>query len=123
MIQSAGRKIQYQGGEAYLFVQRNNGYCWGRIVLPDDTNLDVDGSEDYYDCDDEGALNAFEAEAQEGGLSHGVGWEMTWAEAVAECDGSDEGAAEHGCEICPECGFHNDHSLSCVSAQGENEEG
>jgi hypothetical protein len=87
MIQSAGRKIQYQGGEAYLFVQRNNGYCWGRIVLPDDTNLDVDGSEDYYDCDDEGALNAFEGAASDPDcVDEAAGWEITWA----ECLGTEE---------------------------------
>lgn len=39
-----------------------------------------------------------------------------------ECDGTDEGAVEHGCEVCPECGFHNDHSLSCESGNNEGED-
>lgn len=80
MIQSAGRLIEYEGGEAMLFVMRNNGECWGRLVLPDDTNLDVETRKDHYDDDDETALDAFER-AEQGDVSKAVSWEMTWNQA------------------------------------------
>lgn len=63
MLISHARLIDYIGQppkSAQLYVMRNDGFCWGRIVLADGTNLDVDSVADYYWSADEHALDMFE---------------------------------------------------------------
>lgn len=60
MIQSGKRYIRYANMPASLSVMRNDGHCWGRLIV-DNKHYDVSSDEDYYDATDEDALDAFEA--------------------------------------------------------------
>jgi hypothetical protein len=53
MLISAPFPFEHAGQPAQLRVLRNDGFCWGRIVLADGTNLDVGIEEaDWYDLTD-----------------------------------------------------------------------
>lgn len=79
MISSDARPITYRGKPALLYVIRNDGFCWGRVVLPDGTNLDVNTAADHYHRDDESALDAFErATKHTHKVEPAVGWPMEW---------------------------------------------
>jgi hypothetical protein len=65
MLLSHPRTINFQGKPATLRVLRNNGFCWGRLSLEDGTVHDVESDEDWYDDEDEDALDAFESVLRE----------------------------------------------------------
>lgn len=65
MIQSNARQITFQGKPATLYVIRNNGECWGRLVAGGE-QFDVSANQDLYDEDDEWALDLFEEAAKLG---------------------------------------------------------
>lgn len=75
MIQSHTRTITVDGEPAELSVIRNNGECWGRLVLPLGTLIDVEASADLYGMADEEALDALEVAAQDDqNCSPAQGW-------------------------------------------------
>lgn len=74
MLISAGRQIAYRGQRALLFVLRNNGDCWGRLVVDGGGEFDVVTARDYYERSDEVALCAFERAAKRGRVEPAVGW-------------------------------------------------
>jgi hypothetical protein len=74
MLSSAGREMTYRGQRALLFVLRNNGDCWGRLVVDGDGELDVVTARDYCERSDEVALCAFERAAKRGRVEPAVGW-------------------------------------------------
>jgi hypothetical protein len=81
MIASHTRQITVRGWTAKpvvgsLSVIRNDGYCWGRIVLPSGRQLDVSSGEtDLYDLPDEDALDIFEELAEDAdNVEEAVGW-------------------------------------------------
>ena len=74
MLFGGGRRVNWGHGRALLFVLRNNGECWGRLVLSDGEELDVVTSRDYYDQDDLVALSAFARAAKRGRVQPAVGW-------------------------------------------------
>ncbi|MCC6248470.1 MAG: hypothetical protein IT499_12040 [Rubrivivax sp.] len=73
MFSSDGRQITYKGRPALLFVLRNNGECWGRLVVGGE-ELDVCTTRDHYDDDDATALAAFERAARRGRVEATAGW-------------------------------------------------
>ena len=66
MLISEPRTITFRRRPARLYVLRNNGYCWGCIVDADGHEWDVFTRTDWYDQDDEEALDAFERAAKRG---------------------------------------------------------
>lgn len=44
---------------AQMYVVRNDGFCWGRLVLEDGTEYDVESKRDRYDYDDDEAAASF----------------------------------------------------------------
>lgn len=74
MLISASREVVHRGRRALLFVLRNNGECWGRLVVGGKDELDVVTARDYYECSDEMALGAFERAARRGRIEPAVGW-------------------------------------------------
>ena len=58
----------YEGKPAQMYVLRNDGYCWGRIVTESGQELDVTTEADHYDQEDEIAADAF-IEAALGGAA------------------------------------------------------
>lgn len=53
---------------------RNNGECWGRLVIDGKGEFDVVTGRDHYDRSDEMALGAFERAAKRGRIEPAVGW-------------------------------------------------
>lgn len=51
---------QYRGQPAQISVVRNDGNCWGRLVLADGTQLDVVPDDDVYDETDEACAALFD---------------------------------------------------------------
>lgn len=88
MLISHVRLIDYVGQppkSAQLMVLRNDGFCWGRIVLADGTNLDVDSASDYYEYDDEYVLDRFEdLSTIPRHVSPAQGWPMQWDPTLIE---------------------------------------
>lgn len=68
MLISSPRRTIYKDTEARLFVLRNNGYCWGRLVLPDQTQFDVEppDGKDPYDWPDWDAADLLEEQVAAG---------------------------------------------------------
>lgn len=66
MLISDPRDITFRRRPARLFALRNNGYCWGRVIDADGAQWDVDTAHDWYDYDDDDALDAFERAAKRG---------------------------------------------------------
>lgn len=59
MMISHAVPFTYKGQDAQMRVLRNNGYCWGRMVLADGTEVDVSTNTDHYDDTDTEAAEAF----------------------------------------------------------------
>jgi hypothetical protein len=56
MIASPGYTFEWHGKAATLYVLRNDGYCWGRLVDHTGKEFDVLGEADLYDCEDSEAF-------------------------------------------------------------------
>jgi hypothetical protein len=59
---------------AALYVMRNNGDCWGRIVTADGEERDVYGRSDQYNAPDHEAAEYFERQFRRGKSEPAVGW-------------------------------------------------
>ncbi len=71
----------YQGKPAHMHVCRNNAFCWGRIVLEDETQLDVETARDLYDFDDDEAASSFIYQALKGRATEPLGsWIIGWGD-------------------------------------------
>ena len=60
MTETEGRPIIFRKKRGTLTAMRNDGACWGRIVLDGGTKYDVWTKTDHYDKDDDDALDRFE---------------------------------------------------------------
>jgi hypothetical protein len=78
MLSSEMFPITLKGKPAQLYVCRNNAFCWGRVVLPNGKNYDVDTRRDYYDQEDLVAAEAFERAAKRGKLELSKSWPIAW---------------------------------------------
>jgi hypothetical protein len=74
MLMTDAFNITYKGEPAKLYVMRNDGYCWGRVVTKDGEELDAITRKDYYDQEDEVAAVAFERAAKRGNVESAAGW-------------------------------------------------
>lgn len=63
---SAPYPFTYKRQPAEMHVIKNDGFCWGIFVLKDGTNLEVSTARDYYDSDEERAVDAFINAAKRG---------------------------------------------------------
>lgn len=66
MLISHSRDITFRGKPARLYVLRNNGYCWGRVVDDRGNEWDISTQADHYDDTDEDALDAFQSASHRG---------------------------------------------------------
>lgn len=76
-----------KGQPAQVHVVRNNGACWGRIVLKDGAEHDVDTARDWYDQEDEEAAAAFvrKARSRPRELNGAYGWHgQEWVPGINE---------------------------------------
>lgn len=78
MIISHAYEFTWQGHPARLYVLRNNGDAWGRIVDVLGANWDVNPDGDVYDMPDTDALELLAELAIEhpSMVSEAMGWEM-----------------------------------------------
>jgi hypothetical protein len=65
---SEATAFTYKGKSAEMYVLRNNGYCWGRVITSRGLQLDVSTRRDHYDREDGDAANAFIRKAKRGGV-------------------------------------------------------
>jgi len=80
MLISAAIKIKHEGQDAQVSVLRNNGYCWGRLVLADGREFDIEPDDDFYGEDDDYVLGELQQLAANAGnlcLCAGapIGWD------------------------------------------------
>lgn len=59
MIRSHGMPFKWQGHGAMLYILRNDGYAWGRIVDVCGAEFDVNTDSDTYDMFDDDALEFY----------------------------------------------------------------
>lgn len=76
MFASNPCKVTVKGQPVELYVMRNNGDCWGRIVPADGPELDVSSRVDVYDWADEDAASMLLRRAQRGHTEPAAGWFM-----------------------------------------------
>lgn len=84
MIRSKRYEAEYDGERCDLYVMRSDGSCWGRLVLEDGWNYDVDPGWydepeipiDPYCWDDDDAAELFRRNAalHLGTISEAQGW-------------------------------------------------
>lgn len=76
MIASDPVAFTFQGFDAYIYVIRNDGYCWGRIVRVDGAKFDVMHiRKDMYDEEDEYIIEKYIALARNPKyVKPAVGW-------------------------------------------------
>lgn len=90
MIHSDAYDVRYKGKPAKLYVLRNEGECWGRLVTAD-AEYDVVTKRDQYDQPDDVAATAFARAAGQGTLPP-AGWEGCFRGPGGEYPPSTEGA-------------------------------
>lgn len=59
MFISASIEFRFKDAPAHMYVLREDGYCWGRIIDATGAQWDLHSQRDYYDEPDEDAANAF----------------------------------------------------------------
>jgi hypothetical protein len=85
MIFSDAFPITFKGQPAQLRVVRNDGFCWGRLVLKSGEELDIETGRDQYERADEDAAVAFENAAKRGNVEPAVGeYRIGWADQTEE---------------------------------------
>jgi hypothetical protein len=73
---------------AVVYVVRNNGECWGRIVTEGGTEYDVSTRKDWYDQEDLSAAMAFANRARGEHLDPPAGWTGQAFVPADECEGA-----------------------------------
>lgn len=68
MLISHPRHLVLKRRAARLYVLRNNGYCWGRLIFDGGEEHDIVTRADLYDRQDEEALDALERKARRSGF-------------------------------------------------------
>jgi hypothetical protein len=82
---SFGLNTTYKRQPAQIYVIRNDGFCWGRLVLKDGTNFDISTSRDYYEHDDVSAAEAFERAMRRGKVEEPMAsWTIDYDEEEAQ---------------------------------------
>ncbi len=72
----------YKRQPAQIYVIRNDGFCWGRLVLEDGTNYDITTRRDYYEADDISAAEAFERAMRSGKVEEPMAsWRIDYDES------------------------------------------
>jgi hypothetical protein len=82
MIFSPPYPFEFRKQPAQMYVVRNDGFCWGRIVLKDGTNYDVATQRDHYERIDEEAAEAFMNKARRGVEEPISSWRLDFTEEV-----------------------------------------
>ena len=73
MLISAPHAVRYKRRPAVLYVLRNNGYCWARLVTGKTAEYDVFTRRDLYDEPDDYAAEVFMAAARRGNIEQPAG--------------------------------------------------
>lgn len=81
MISSGPFPFKYKGQPAQLYIMRNNGVCWGRMVLKTGEEFDVSTARDHYDSLDSDAAVAFINKVRRTGHDGpAMAWPIGWQE-------------------------------------------
>jgi len=76
MFASTPYRVTVKGQPVELYVMRNDGECWGRILPTVGPELDVSSRVDVYDWSDEDAASMLLRRAQRGHTEPAAGWPM-----------------------------------------------
>jgi hypothetical protein len=77
--------VTIKGRAAQMRVIRNSGFCWGRIIYPDNMEADVHPQRDFYNWTDEEAVRAMERHANRKGTTEVLGsWRFGWEQTSAQ---------------------------------------